>query len=172
MDKATPDPVEIPSALPGFEDDDAREKLLHKASDEIETAEEDETAQIDEPAAPQTKRRWKVLKTVAGFGGFLCLLVVGVAWFFGMGWFSSPKPEAVNRSGQKKAAPPATEDEKLKMALSMIAPASSTSAARTQLDTPIVLDQFWFSVEGSAPTGPSRRGRVARLCLLHFNGAV
>jgi hypothetical protein len=149
MDKATPDPVEIPSALPGFEDDDAREKLLHKASDEIETAEEDETAQIDEPAAPQTKRRWKVLKTVAGFGGFLCLLVVGVAWFFGMGWFSSPKPEAVNRSGQKnaQAAPPATEDEKLKMALSMIAPASSTSAARTQLDTPIVLDE-------NAQTGP------------------
>lgn len=142
MDKATPDPVEIPSALPGFEDDDAREKLLHKASDEIETAEEDETAQIDEPAAPQTKRRWKVLKTVAGFGGFLCLLVVGIAWFFGMGWFFSPKPEAVNRSGQKNAqtAPPATEDEKLKMALSMIAPASSTSAARTQLDAAVVLE--------------------------------
>lgn len=143
MDKAIPDPVEIPSALPGFEDDDARENLLQKASDEIETAEEDETAQIDEPAAPQTKRRWKALKTVAGFGGFLCLLVVGVAWFFGMGWFSSPKPEVVNRSGQKnaQAAPPATEDEKLKMALSMIAPASSTSAAHPQLDAPIVLDE-------------------------------
>lgn len=142
MDKAAPDPVEIPSALPGFEDDDAREKLLQNASDEIESAEEDETVEVDEPAAPQTKSRWKAAKTVASFGVFLCLLVVGIAWFFGMGWFFSPKPEAVNRSGQKNAqtAPPANEDEKLKMALSMIAPASSTSAANTQLDAPVVLD--------------------------------
>lgn len=125
------DPVEIPSALPGVEDDDAREKLLlENASNELDDTPDDESIEVEEPSAKQPKHRWKVLKTLAGFVVFLCVFLVGIAWFFGMGWFSAPKTEAVNRSGQKNAqtSSPATEDEKLEMALSMIAPPSSTAA--------------------------------------------
>lgn len=39
MEKTTLDSPEVPTALPGFEDDDAREKLLlENSSDEIEDA--------------------------------------------------------------------------------------------------------------------------------------
>lgn len=140
MEKATADPVEIPSALPGVEDDDAREKLLFEnASNELDDTADDESVEVEEPSARQPKNRWKVLKTLAGFAAFLCFFVIAIAWFFGMGWFSAPKTEAVNRSGQKNAqtSSPATEDEKLKMALNMIAAPSSTSATPVQADSSI-----------------------------------
>jgi hypothetical protein len=127
MERTTPDPVEIPSALPEFEDDDAREKLLSESpSDELEDSVVDEGIDVEEPAAKPHKRRWKVLRTFAGFAIFLCVLVVSIAWFFRVGWFSEPEAQAVNRSGQRDVqTSPATEDEKLKMALTMIAPPSS-----------------------------------------------
>lgn len=130
MEKTTLDPSDVPTALPGFEDDDAREKLLlENSSDELEDAADEDNAEIEERGEKPHQRRWQVVRTFAAFVVFLCLLVVGIAWFFGMGWFSAPKTDVVNRSGTKNAqsAAPATEDEKLKMALSMVAPASSAS---------------------------------------------
>lgn len=143
MERTKPDPVEIPSALPGFEDDDAREKLLlENASDELEKAVDEESIDIKNPAAEQNKRRWRMLRTFASFAVFLCLLVVGIAWFFGMGWFSKPQTQAVNRSGLKDAQnPPATEDEKLKMALSMIAAPSPTSVTAVASDGKPILEE-------------------------------
>ena len=133
----TLDSADVPTALPGFEDDDAREKLLlENPSDELEDAGDQDNAEIEERVAKPDKRRGQVVRTFAAFVVFLCLLVVGIAWFFGMGWFSAPKTDVVNRSGTKNAqsAAPATEDEKLKMALSMVAPASSAPVTAAHPD--------------------------------------
>jgi len=137
MEKTTLDSADVPTALPGFEDDDAREKLLlENSSDEREDAADEERDDVEDRAAKPHKRRWQVVRTFAAFAVFICILVVGIAWFFGMGWFSKPKTDAVNRSGPKNAqtSAPATEDEKLKMALSMVAPPSSASVTALHSD--------------------------------------
>ncbi len=115
--------VEIPTALPGFEDDDAREQLLLETTVEGRDGEaDDDEIDLEKEIAKPKKRRWQVLRTFAGFAVFVCLLAVAVSWFFGIGWFSEKKPQPVNRSGQKDTqTAPVTEDEKLKMALSMVA---------------------------------------------------
>ena len=128
MEKTTPNSADVPTALPGFEEDDAREKLLlESSSDELDNTAKEELDNADERVVKPNKRRWRILKTFAAFAIFLCVLVVGITWFFGMGWFTKPQAQAVNRSGQKDAgtSAPATDDEKLKMALGMIAPTSS-----------------------------------------------
>ncbi|MGH9945820.1 MAG: hypothetical protein ACRD6X_01305 [Pyrinomonadaceae bacterium] len=123
MDVKEPISGDIPTALPGFEDDEAREKLLLEASTENAQDENDEEEIDIENQTPEpSKRRWRVLRAFAGFALFLCLMIVGVSWFFGIGWFSAQKPLPVSRNGQKDTqAAPVTEDEKLKLALSMVA---------------------------------------------------
>jgi cytoskeletal protein RodZ len=115
--------VEIPTALPGFEDDDLREKLLLETTVEGRDSEDDnEEIDLEKEIAKPKKHRWQVLRMFAGFAVFVCLLAVAISWFFGMGWFAEKKPEPVSRGGQKDAqTAPVTEDEKLKMALSMVA---------------------------------------------------
>ncbi|KXJ97985.1 MAG: hypothetical protein UZ17_ACD001002875 [Acidobacteria bacterium OLB17] len=136
MEKITVDSADVPTALPGFEEDDAREKLLlENSSDETEAASDEEIDDADEPTAKPHKRSWQVLRTFAAFAVFVCILVGAIAWFFGMGWFSKPQTQAVNRTSNQKDAPttgPATEDEKLKMALSMVATPSSAPVSDAQ----------------------------------------
>ncbi|MGD9560868.1 MAG: hypothetical protein AB7F88_00435 [Pyrinomonadaceae bacterium] len=138
MEKATLSSTEIPTALPGFEDDDAREKLLLENSpDDLEDPADEESAVVEESASKPRKRLRQVAKTFAAFAVFICLLVVGIGWFFGMGWFSRPKAQAVNRTGkQESPANPAAGDEKLKMALSLVAPSASVTAAQTSVPPP------------------------------------
>lgn len=139
METTTVDSADVPTALPGFEDDDAREKLLlENSSDEAEDAADEECDDLEEPTAKPHKRPRRVVRTFAAFAVFVLFLVVAVAWFFGIGWFSAPKTDAVNRTGPKSAqsAAPVTEDEKLKMALSMVAPASSASVNAVHPDGP------------------------------------
>ena len=113
----------IPTALPDIEADEDREKLL--LEDQKETADDDLDA--DDLAAevtsrPRGSRVGKILKGVAAFIIFLLLMGAAITWFFGMGWYSKPKPESVNRTGQRDAtSAPMTEDEKLKAALTMVA---------------------------------------------------
>lgn len=131
MDKTAPAPVEIPTALPGFEDDDAREKLLLDATSEDPKGETDEEdlALGGEPVKPK-KRRWKVVRTLAAFAAFVCILAVAISWFFGMGWFAQQKAQPISRNvSQDGQTTPATEDEKLKMAVSLVAPPLPTSVA-------------------------------------------
>jgi hypothetical protein len=131
---------EIPTALPGFEDDDAREKLLLDTTEEDADgeADEEEVALGNETVEPKT-RRWQILRTLAGFAGFICILAVAVSWFFGMGSFSDQKPQPISRNAQKDTpTSPATEDEKLKMALSMVAERSPVSGS---LDDPLTLEE-------------------------------
>lgn len=127
---------DIPTALPGFEDEDAREKLLLEttATESDIESDDDGAERLEEKGKPK-KRRWRVMRTVVGFGIFLGLLAFAVAWFFGMGSFAQSKVQPVSRNASPDApASPATEDEKLKMALSMVAGNGSkttvTSAGR------------------------------------------
>ncbi|HMO82472.1 MAG TPA: hypothetical protein PKD24_16985 [Pyrinomonadaceae bacterium] len=140
MESKTPISDEIPTALPGFEEDDAREKLLLETTEEDQDGEADDEdlAFGDETVEPKT-RRWQILRTLAGFAVFVCILAVAVSWFFGMGSFSEQEPQPVSRNAQKDTpTSPAAEDEKLKMALSMVAERSPVSGS---LDDPLALEE-------------------------------
>ncbi len=133
---------EIPSALPDFEDEDSREKLLRHAAEESDSTdsglEEDEAENADLERAPRKKSKRHVLRTIAGFALFLFILIGAVSWFFGIGWFSAQEPHPVSRSGSKGTqTPPMTEDEKLKAALSMVAAKQPLSS---EADIPSVVE--------------------------------
>lgn len=115
---------EIPSVLPDIEPDDLRESLLENEKEAIADGsnEFEDEEQEEELPEHQPKRFGKWIRTAGAFLAFLGLLVLGLAWFFGIGWFSRTKPEVVHRNVQNT---PQTghesEDEKLKIALNMVA---------------------------------------------------
>lgn len=140
METITTPPVDIPTALPGFEDDQLREKLLLEATDKDPNGEADED-EIDlgsDLPAPKP-RRWKVIRTLAAFAAFVCILAVAVSWFFGMGWFAESKAQPISRTAKDGQTSPATEDEKLKLALSMVA--TPATSGTPELNRPSVLDE-------------------------------
>lgn len=116
---------DIPTALPGSEDEGAREKLLlETTAAEIELDDEDIDDLAESKGGSRTtkKRRAQVLRTVLGFGIFVGILVLAVSWFFRLGWFAESKAQPVSRNSPKDTlSAPVTEDEKLRMALSMVA---------------------------------------------------
>ena len=114
---------DVPTALPGCEGDDAREKLLLEATAiDPDLGEEDEAADLAKEKGPSKKRGWKVVRAAVGFTVFVGILVVTISWFFGMGGFAESKAQPVSRNASKDAqTSPETEDQKLKMALSMVA---------------------------------------------------
>lgn len=129
--------TDIPTALPDIEANEDREKLLlenqNEASDDELDAEELGGEDIPKPQGSRTR---KTLKSVAAFSVFLFLMGVAITWFFGMGWFATPKPQRVNRSGQKDAtSAPMTEDEKLKAALTMVASKNPNTTGNTTGDS-------------------------------------
>ncbi len=115
--------ADIPTALPDIEADEDREKLLleyQKDTSDDEIHADDLAA--EETPRPQGSRSGKILKGIAAFSVFLLFMGVAITWFFGMGWFATPKPQPVNRTGQGDvSSAPMTEDEKLKAALTMVA---------------------------------------------------
>ncbi|MFZ1701189.1 MAG: hypothetical protein WBO10_07135 [Pyrinomonadaceae bacterium] len=116
--------TEIPSALPDIEETDLRESLLEKENQAaVDGSSENEDEELeDELPEPQPKRLGKWIRTGGAFLVFLVLLVFGMGWFFGIGWFSKTKPEVVQRNAQKNSeSSPQSEDEKLKIALNMVA---------------------------------------------------
>lgn len=165
MESKTPVSGEVPTALPGFEEEDAREKLLLEATTEepdSEAEEEDDDLTPSDESAKPKKRGWQVLRTLGAFALFVCILALAVSWFFGMGWFSEQKPRPISRDVLKDALnSPATEDEKLKMALSMVAakaPASSGIAenAPSSDEDPSASDKLASTT--AIPTGISEIG--------------
>lgn len=116
--------TEIPSVLPDIEETDLRESLLEKenqatADGSYENADEELEDELPEP---QPKRLGKWVRSGGAFLVFLLLLVFGMTWFFGIGWFSKTKPGVVQRNAQKNSdSSPQSEDEKLKIALNMVA---------------------------------------------------
>lgn len=137
MESKTQISNDIPTALPGFEDDDAREKLLRETTEvpDDESDNDEETDLAEEKGKPK-KRRWHLMRTVAGFAMFVGILAFAVSWFFGMGWFAEPRKQPVSRDASKDTqTSPVTEDEKLKMALSMVAP-NGSKAGGTSVSQP------------------------------------
>lgn len=120
---------DVPAALPISETEDEREKLIREAAEENTSADEnllDETEEEDfENLEPTTKpSKKKLFLAFVGFVFGFVLLVLILCWFFGIGVFAATKPQAVDRTAKTNSpnsATPATEDEKLKMALNLVA---------------------------------------------------
>ncbi len=162
MESKTQISNDIPTALPGFEDDDAREKMQRETTEvpDNESDNDEETDLAEEKGKPK-KRRWQVMRTVAGFAMFLGILAFAVSWFFGMGWFAEPQTQPVSRDASKDTqTSPVTQDEKLKMALSMVAANGSKTDGTTanQRDPEGTSSTSGTSVNGS--TVPVRDPRV------------
>lgn len=137
---------DIPTALPDIEADEEREKMLLADQNELSNDEvDDDELDLETGSERKTSRTAKVLKSAAAFTVFLLLMGTAITWFFGMGWFATPNPQAVNRTSQKDSPPaPMTEDEKLKAALTMVAskePIPSKDSVVGQSDEPISVDK-------------------------------
>ena len=128
----------IPAAMPFAENEEEREKLLKQAAgenlpDDLSAAEiEEESDEIIQTVKPPKK---KLFLAFVGFVfGFVLLLVI-LSWFFGIGSFARTKAQAVDRTAKTNSSAstaPVTEDEKLKMALNLVAdknPNASNDAA-------------------------------------------
>ncbi len=137
---------DIPTALPDIEADEDREKMLLEDQNELSNDEvDDDELDLETGSERKTSRTAKVLKSAAAFTVFLLLMGTAITWFFGMGWFATPNPQAVNRTSQKDSSPaPMTEDEKLKAALTMVAlkePIPSKDSVVGTSDEPISIDK-------------------------------
>ncbi len=129
--------AEVPPVLPGSENEEIREKLLElaaqsSADEENDTVLEDESDESDELENLRKEKpsKRKILTAFAGFVLFFLLLLAAICWFFGIGVFAASKTQSVDRTTKTNSATtPVTEDEKLKIALNMVAeknPAAST----------------------------------------------
>jgi len=121
---------EIPAALPFSESEETREKLLKEAAaDGNQSTNENSLEEIDEEedSADEVGRGKPSKKKL--FLAFVCfvlcfvLLLAVLCWFFGIGVFAQTKKQTVDRTVKTNnaTAAPATEDEKLKMALNLVA---------------------------------------------------
>lgn len=118
---------DIPAALAFSETDDTREKLLREAAgentpaDENLSVEDEDSETLEQPAKTSKK---KLFVAFVGFIFGFALLILILCWFFGIGVFAATKPQPVDRTAKTNspnAATPVTEDEKLKMALNLVA---------------------------------------------------
>lgn len=128
MSVATNKITAIPAAMPFAENEEEREKLLKQAADENSpddalTAEVEEE-ELDERIQTVKTPKKKLFLAFIGFVfGFVLLLVI-LSWFFGIGIFAQTKTQAVDRTAKTNSSAlqaPVTEDEKLKMALNLVA---------------------------------------------------
>jgi len=118
---------DIPAALAFSETDETREKLLREAAGENTAADEnlpdeDEDSEILEQPAKTPKK--KLFMAFVGFIFGFVLLILILCWFFGIGVFAAPKAQPVDRTAKTNSpnsATPVTEDEKMKMALNLVA---------------------------------------------------
>ena len=128
MSFATNEITSIPAAMPFAENEEEREKLLKQAADENSTndtsIEEVEEGESDEGIQSVKTPKKKLFLAFVGFVfGFFLLLAV-LSWFFRLGNFAQTKTQSVDRTTKNSSSvstAPVTEDEKLKMALSIVA---------------------------------------------------
>lgn len=136
---------DIPAALPVLETEDEREKLIREAAEENNSAEENLLNETEEDleALEQTPKpsKKKLFLAFVGFVFGFVLLVLIMCWFFGIGVFAASKPQAVDRTAKTNSpnsATPVTEDEKLKMALNLVAdknPNANTDSSVNPLES-------------------------------------
>jgi hypothetical protein len=120
---------DVPAALPISERDETREKLIREAAEENTSADENFTLEseeedfenLEQTAKPSKK---KLFLAFALFVFGFVLLVFGLCWFFRLGIFAAPKAQPIDRTAKTNSPnsqAPVTEDEKLKMALNLVA---------------------------------------------------
>lgn len=136
---------DIPAALPIAEESETREKLLLEAANENNSANENlsdeiESEEFEELAETPKASKKKLFFAFALFVFGFILLVLLMCWFFGIGAFAASKPQAVDRTAKTNSSNPApvTEEEKLKMALNLVAeknPNGNSSEISTQSET-------------------------------------
>ena len=129
MSIATTEISDIPAALPIAETEDEREKLIEQAVSENRSADDDSPLEGDDdaefedvPELPKPSKK-KLFVAFVCFVFLFVLLLAVLCWFFGIGVFAAKKVQAVdrtNKSGSSQSVP-VTEEEKLKMALSLVA---------------------------------------------------
>lgn len=119
---------DIPAALPISETDDEREKLIREAAGEGTSADENllsETEDEDFETIEQTAKpsKKKLFLAFVGFVFGFVLLVLILSWFFRLGVFAAPVKQTVDRTTKTNSSnsAPVTEEEKLKMALNLVA---------------------------------------------------
>jgi hypothetical protein len=122
---------DVPAALPVSEtDEETREKLIEQAANENEVANEnelletEEDEEFDETSGLAKPSKKKLFLAFVGFVFCFMLLLALLSWFFGIGVFAASKTQAVDRTaktGSSTSTTPVTEEEKLKMALNMVA---------------------------------------------------
>jgi len=157
---------DVPTALPGFEDEDERQKLLLETTNEtpeVESGSDDEEADLVEEKGKPKKRRWQVMRTVCGFAIFVGILAFPVSWFFRLGWFAESKAQPVSRNAPTDGqTAPVTGDEKLKMAISMIgennSKATGTPAPQIDLAEPGTTTEPSIPVDRSVTVIPADSG--------------
>lgn len=136
---------EIPAALPVSESEDEREKLLKQAAASNQAASENSPEEIDEEedsvdevrlAKPSKK---KLFLAFVGFVFCFVLLLAVLCWFFGIGVFAQTKKQTVDRTVKTNnaTAAPATEDEKLKMALNLVAEKTPSGSSDSSLTSAV-----------------------------------
>lgn len=161
--------LDIPTALPGVEDESEREKLLRataETSDELEGSAEELVEEIEHLPPSRTSKR-RAVKAIACLLVFLVLLFLILSWFFGMGIFATDKPQPVNRTAKGDTPAAISEDEKLRMALSMVAakePSADSATARLENETAISggIDQPSTDLENAVP-GSSNPSEIPTL---------
>jgi hypothetical protein len=133
---------DIPAALPISERDETREKLLREAASDLTSAdenllnetEEEDFENLEQTAKPSKK---KLFMAFVGFVFGFVLLVLILCWFFRLGVFAAPKAQAVDRTAKTNSLnsqAPVTEDEKLKMALNLVADRNSNGNTDSLVD--------------------------------------
>ena len=133
---------EIPAALPVSESEDEREKLLKQAATDgnqaasenlVEEIDEEEDADDELRLAKPSKK--KLFLAFVGFVFCFVLLLAVLCWFFGIGVFAQTKKQNVDRTVKTNGATtaPATEDEKLKMALNLVAEKTPSGSSDNDL---------------------------------------
>ncbi len=134
----------IPAALPGVEsdDDDSRQKLANQAAAQTENKsapnaatpvdsddDDDETDDAPELGKPSKK---KLFFAFVCFVCFFVLLIAALCWFFGIGLFAEAPTKKIDRTAKTNVpTAPATEDEKLKMALNIVAEKDAIGSANS-----------------------------------------
>ncbi|MGI8544503.1 MAG: hypothetical protein ACR2MD_13665, partial [Aridibacter sp.] len=130
--------TDIPAAFPIGEAEDEREKLLEQAAnekidaDENELLDAEEDEEFEEGSGLLKPSKKKLFLAFVGFVFCFMLLVALLSWFFGIGVFAKSKTQAVDRTaktGSSVAAAPVTEEEKLKMALNLVAEKNANASS-------------------------------------------
>lgn len=138
---------EVPAALPVSESEDEREKLLREAAvaaaDTQPTSENtpegiDEEEEDSAPEAQLSKpSKKKLFLAFALFVVCFVMFLAALCWFFGIGVFAQNPKQTVDRTpktNQLGAPAAATEDEKLKMALNLVADKPPTGSNENSLN--------------------------------------